>query len=324
MYDGDTCGTKRFSAEDILRLAATNHTAADIKELYSANLQASSQQAVRFEQAQMRLLEKSGLTHVENPDDFYQHLTGLAWRIGSQIQINIPRSQSEEPSSSPAPSGAVLSGDHHSFSSDNNNEDDYIRRKEEEEDLENEDRKPSTPEVIRCPHCTLKVPCKHFFTIKSVKEYHDKKKQGKLSYQHQSKKEIIASGSLSSAQIQAKYKKKELAMKTEQILSEVGIDDRDTDRTLIYVEKYGSNRSGEKAILNGANNGTEEIAQEGIVTIQSPDEKAVDITPSPPGLYAIHCNPLSFPHFHISLYFPILLFLYCYSDVQNLPMKNHY
>lgn len=233
LYNGDTEGTKRLCAEDVLKLAM-QFDIEEVKARVKANYEQTSDDALRREFLHRSLLEKNGLSRIECMDDMLGQMTGLTWRVDVDFNGILP-SHSDDLSDTMNFDNVFGAEEEETFMGDAYDHQAAIKAMA----VQKEDEA-ANPTAIRCPICTLPVPCKHFFKVNSVAEYIQKKLSGKADYFTQSKADITGASKRSAVSKKSKMAKKMFDDLASNVLAEAGLNDRHTDRNYeAYIKKFG-------------------------------------------------------------------------------------
>jgi hypothetical protein len=153
LTDGDNETTKRYSADEVLKMAVTL-TPVEIKVRVKANLKKCTAVEIKREMDRLKILEKNGLSKVKTDDDLHHNVASSHWRIDPEASLTL--------------FGEDCYGD----SDKKINVQDAVKLLKE-----NELKKGEKP---RCPICTLAIPCKHFKKEHQAREYARKKESDDL------------------------------------------------------------------------------------------------------------------------------------------------
>ena len=201
----DTDGPKKIDAATILKMAQKCGVG-DLRRRMEENAVGASRDSVIGHFQFMRLLEAAGMKRMETLRHVHEQVVTADWRIEA-------------------------SGD------DKRRRDDFSETSSEARDRELYEKRPNVTTVdedisLRCPVCTLTLPCAHFFTVAILKAYLAKQE-----------KENGTTGSklldaIAAAQDRMKGRKLKQASAQQAILEEAGIGDRRTDRSVTLMKKY--------------------------------------------------------------------------------------
>lgn len=217
----DAAGVKRLNGVDILNLARKcgldgnhlNHNNAIVEERLrrelALNEEETSDAAVDKHFKFLRLLENFGLSRMETIVQIANHAESSQWRLSGSCIIYDRNNANESETSSQGREREIV--------------EQYEKDMEREMKLRQED---PDYEVLRCPVCTLVVPCVHFFKVKSLKEFLRKKAAGF------NMKLATATGR------HIKLSKVKMKEHKRNVLEIAGLDDRFTDRSLTRVKQY--------------------------------------------------------------------------------------
>ncbi len=210
IIDGDTEGPKKRDAAAILKIAKKTGLGG-IKELIANDAEEASRVAVENHFRFMRLLENYGLSRLQTVKQMVTALNTADWRIGKDTHVKILAEEFSETASEQAERERVERA-----------------RAEAAEHLEIEDSS-----VLRCPICTLTVPCAHFFKAETLKKF----------MEANTPEGVTSTGSAMQDMLNAAAMRKNFAQQNKdrarmKILTEVGIADRNTDRSIAFSKKY--------------------------------------------------------------------------------------
>eukprot|EP01041_Mallomonas_annulata_P002165 gene2165-4214_t len=193
MTDGKEEYTKRICAEDFLRMAIKNGTAKGIRELLEKNTADTSEEARQVHDAVSALMESRGLTVIDSDFRVKKDLKTTSWRLLEESDDNDNNNNNDYDSSIPSFSNDRIRRRNIETDSDSDSEvyNNSSREKgtvmpEESSDVYgivdvnvNDVNSPPVhvqiQPVLRCPKCTLPVPCTHFYTELRLKRYLKKK-----------------------------------------------------------------------------------------------------------------------------------------------------
>jgi len=211
IIDGDTEGPKKRDAAAILKLAMKNGLG-EIRDNVASDAEEASRHAVENHFRFMRLLESYGLSRLQTVKQLVGALSTADWRIGKDTHVKIAIQE---------------------FSETASERDERERleayRAEHASHVEVED-----VDILRCPICTLVVPCPHFFKAETLKKF----------IAENTPEEVPGtSGSALQDMLNAAAMRKNFAAANKErmkmkVLTEVGIADRNTDRSIAFNNKY--------------------------------------------------------------------------------------
>ena len=213
MLDGDTEGPKKRDSAAILKLALKNGLGA-IRDHVASDAEEASRQAVENHFRFMRLLESYGLSRLQTVKQLVGALDTADWRIGKDTHQKIVAQE---------------------FSETASERDERERVEAHRAEMAEHVVKVDDEEVLRCPICTLVVPCPHFFKASILKKFIE-----------DNKPEDEGTGTTGSAlqdMLNAATMRKNFAAANKErmrmkVLTEVGIADRNTDRSIAFNNKY--------------------------------------------------------------------------------------
>lgn len=207
LTDGDTSGVKRITTAELLKNAIT-YGIDDIQEMSEENAIASEALHVEKQMNLLSLLEKYGLTNLHSERQVHEQIETSEWRITNEAEVKRVSDNFSETSSEARQRSSLEKLE--------------AKRETERQIKEND------PEygALRCPMCTLLVPCKHFTKAKSLSDFFKKKN-------------MVNPAALSPAQrAQLNSRKAILADRRHEVLVEAHLADRVTDRSIAFVNKY--------------------------------------------------------------------------------------
>lgn len=207
LLDNDTSGTKKMNSATIIKLALKCGVG-DLKRVLEENASEASRDSVINHYRFMRLLEAAGMKRVETLRHLHEQVATSDWRVEA-----LP----EEGKSK-----------HREDFSETNSE----AREREIWEMRNANGETQDDEGMRCPVCTLVLPCTHFFKADILKTYLSKQEQ-----------ELGTTGSkfldsLNRANIAMKNRQKKKKEAGQAVLDDAGIGDRKTDRSITFMKKY--------------------------------------------------------------------------------------
>jgi ankyrin repeat protein/acyl-CoA-binding protein len=207
LTDGDTGGVKRITTAELLKNAIA-YGIDDIKEMAEENEVESEALHVEKQMNLLSLLEKFGLTNLHSEKQVHEQIETAEWRITHEAE-------------------AKRETDNFSETSSEARERTSLERLEDKRETERQIKMNDKEYgALRCPMCTLLVPCKHFTKAKSLSDFF--KKKG-----------MVNPATLTPAQrSQLNTRKSMLADRRHEVLVEAHLADRVTDRSIAFVNKY--------------------------------------------------------------------------------------
>jgi len=195
----------------------------------------------------LHLMEQYGLTRVESHRTLQSQIVSSSWRVPSD-GLSDKKSKNADTES-----------DHSVVILDEFERQSALRfqSRMEAEKKEKELLEAAEMGVIRCPICTCKLPCSHFFKEEVLREYLQEK-EAELKKQHEIEKKETAYGGNSSqrkklvSNVSAaialsnsakKWQQKDQRSRIETILAETNLDDRNTDRSIAFTKDYREQNS---------------------------------------------------------------------------------
>jgi hypothetical protein len=245
-------GSKAYRADEVLKLAVTC-TPAQVKEKIRENKSVVAREVVTKFKPQLKLLEKQGLSVVDTMEGLEGALRraqqddaamrNIAREIEALKERNIGTRSSVSIDSllrfDKAESNHDGSVGTISFASNDVSEgtelpdlsDLLIEAKETSEVVVDPDV------AIRCPICTLKIPCNHFYNKAAHDDYIEKRKSGKKNYSDGSALGYEQNIKKREAQIhQNRITNNVINGESMKVLREAELDDRKTNRNDRYLQ----------------------------------------------------------------------------------------
>jgi ankyrin repeat protein/acyl-CoA-binding protein len=223
LMDDDVEGVKPFTAADILKTAAegassggpkgNGGTIADLRAMVELNAAQSHPDTVAVHHRVLRLLEEYGLSRIETANHVAIATYTTQWRLKADAETALNSARESEDSD--AQDGSSLP------------------------DTKEADEDGSEDYFLRCPMCTLMLPCAHFFKGAVLRRYFKRLKE-----QEEATAQGLTGGSLDATNTKQR-KKSPLRLqglktrdKSKEVLEETGLADRGTDRSQTLAMKY--------------------------------------------------------------------------------------
>ena len=203
----DTGGPKKIDSAAILKMAQKCGVGGLRTRMEENSADASRDSVIGHFQF-IRLLEAAGMKRVETLRHVHEQMVTVDWRVEASAEDSKKRQEEFSETSSEARERELY-------------------EKQRKAEAGNDD-----DTSLRCPVCTLPIPCSHFFKADVLKAY--LAKQAMESGTTGSK----YLDSLAAAQERAKGRKLKQASAQQAILDEAGIGDRRTDRSVTMMKKY--------------------------------------------------------------------------------------
>lgn len=210
LLEGDADGPKRPTSSDIIKTAMAGGVQI-LRKYYDINMQEAAPDNVEAHFRSMRLLEQHGLTRMETARHIHHQTRTATWRV------TLPEEEAKE------------AADDYSETSSERAEREVYEAKLAR--IEAEKFQKELDDDMRCPMCTLAVPCKHFSKPSILKNFLKKKGVDVPT----DKKLSAAEKAVQSMKFTKKMK---VADKRQQVLEETMLADRKTDRSVATAKKY--------------------------------------------------------------------------------------
>ena len=143
IMEGDTHGTAKFNTTEILKIAV-KWGVGDLKDELEMNREAADDENIENHIRFLRLMEKNGLTRMETLSELNSQARGTLWRIQELEEKERINEEHSETSSELR---------------DREARERFLALKQAEEDAKTQESNNS----LKCPLCTLALPCAHFF-----------------------------------------------------------------------------------------------------------------------------------------------------------------
>lgn len=243
-------GAKACSTMDVIKLAG-EMPMDQMREIVLKRQQEAAPECVEQHMQLMNLLSQYGLSTMSHAQNVFHHMKTLSWRLAAEKEADQRKEEEkyeegeegeregsssplllEDASSPPSSAGALIrspslraSGLPGSGGQSSPSERDRASN--------------ASQERPRCPLCTLRIPCAHFFKIESLNDY--LVKEGL---------ELLSNGTYASLRpnsrrgknkVKGGYKSsKKLKVKNriQELLEETDLADRHTDRSVTLAKKY--------------------------------------------------------------------------------------
>ena len=246
-------GSKAYRSDEVLKLSLT-HTPAEVKDKVLANKKLVEREVTTKFKPHLKLLEKQGLTTVDTIEDL-----NIALKRARQEDTFMDNFQDEmkslheknigtRPSIDSLLKFDVADSNHDgtvstvSLTSDQGTMDVTDLVSETEEQVVDE----MEVKVFRCPLCTLKIPCKHFFNKDSYDHYKRKKETGEKNYTEGSALGYENDMKKREAEIHRnRITRNVFNREGMKVLREAELDDRKTNRSDRYVQYMNSIKTGQ-------------------------------------------------------------------------------
>ncbi|KAJ1438574.1 hypothetical protein B484DRAFT_416168, partial [Ochromonadaceae sp. CCMP2298] len=209
LMGGDTDGPKPITSMGLIKLALSGNLT-ELKTSLSAHEADASPEMLDAHFQRLFLLEKYGLTQVLTQRNIHDTVKTAQWRVKDPPVIVRARSPNSENKRNVLYHKRLLAA---------------AAEKRAQEGQESG--------VLRCPVCTLAVPCAHFFKIEVLEQYLQRKSQieakqdaEQLALPPGKKKQYFSA------------RKRLIMNRAAQILDEAHLGDRRTDRSTAFVNAY--------------------------------------------------------------------------------------
>jgi ankyrin repeat protein/acyl-CoA-binding protein len=225
LLDGDNSGNKRLTPVEVIQMAI-QYGAPTIRIVMRDNLEETKEEIVEAQFAKLRLLEKNGLTRVDTERQLQRLLKTVWWRVGA----------------------STMETETYDVSDDSEEERDQEELKAYLAELEEAKRKEreaaeaeERAEGLKCPICTLPLPCSHFRRPEAVKKHMEKKaledkfREAELAMRSYGNDDEESDAREDTGVLAQRLQ----SQKYRTILSEAGLDNRNSDRSIELSKKYG-------------------------------------------------------------------------------------
>jgi hypothetical protein len=195
MLDDDIEGPKRLSSEELIKTSLAFGTSNLVTLLEISKFNASHEN-LEVHNRELHLLESYGLSRINNIQQVQDISLSTDWRLKEEAKV-IKDTEDES---------TQLSS---------------------EVDESKESLDPSW--ALKCPICTLPIPCQHFYKAEKLKKYLEKKGV------NMNKNQTAAEKATEQLKLGVALRKHD---KRAQILEETGLDDRKSDRSIQLAKLY--------------------------------------------------------------------------------------
>lgn len=222
--EGDVDGPKRMTSYELLKLSETYKSDA-LKDSLQQSINESTPDLVENHYRFLRLLEKYGLSRLETNHQLYDQTRTSQWRIDSSANQKLAVLQIED-------NGETSIEKHEREMYEAIME----KKRQEQDDMNLNGKSKVDDDMVRCPICTLWVPCSHFMRASTVKKFYNKTSNTNGVVVANSDSESLQSSN--SSLVAFKGRSLTIKDKRQDILNEAHIGDRKTDRSLTLVNVY--------------------------------------------------------------------------------------
>lgn len=221
LLDGDSDGPRHITSMEVIKIALLGGLP-DLRRIIAERDAAALPKALDVHFRQMQLLEKYGLSTMQTERNIHDSVRSAAWRVKEPELFQQHELDPEE--------------------------EQRQREKRNRQLLEKLRLKsqPAAPEKtadelsledLRCPVCTLPVPCAHFFKAEILKQFLERKiEAAKLAAAGEAAD--AANGIVKPRRKYISAKKLRIANRAQEILEETYLADRNTDRSTLLVRQY--------------------------------------------------------------------------------------
>jgi hypothetical protein len=217
LMDGDTDGPRHMTAMELIKIVLLGGLT-DLRNIMAEREAAARPEALDTHFKRMQLLGKYGLSAIATERNVHDSVRSSVWRVKEPEIFQLKIDPEKE-----------------LFERERRNKMLYERMKNKAPPEKSADE--ASLEDLRCPVCTLQVPCAHFFKVEILKQFLEKKIAAA---------KLAAAGELAelpdgSKKQRKKYisaKKLRIANRAQEILTEAYLADRNTDRSTLLVRQY--------------------------------------------------------------------------------------
>jgi ankyrin repeat protein len=237
-----------------------NYDSEELREMVRKNYLEVDNKKIDNYLKQNKLLELYGLTPIDNEHNLLHQVQSSQWRVKEGYSEKDEEEEEDKGEGDGEEGDKGKKGKKSSFYSrqkqrkeeaneaEKENEEDSLlqeieeqmkkKYQQQEEDAIKAEQKAKESDVLRCPICTLEVPCAHFLKIQSLISFLNEKEGLNAS----GGRKLIKQGSAISKDLIAYRKQfgKKLKIKnrSQEILEEAQIGDRQTDRSKTFAIGY--------------------------------------------------------------------------------------
>lgn len=224
LMDGDTDGPRPMTSMDLIKLVMAGGLK-DIKEIMTEREAAASPEALDAHYKVLSLLEKYGLSAVHTERNVQDQVRTAAWRV-KEPTIFQHKVDEEAAALEKERQNKILYQ--------------RLKRKAAEDEAKSHDEEINIAD-LRCPVCTLQVPCAHFFKVEVLKQFLEKKAEAARRAAAGEAAEAADALSSGTRRVRKKFvsaRKLRIANRVQEILEEAHIADRNTDRSTLLMQQF--------------------------------------------------------------------------------------
>lgn len=267
LLQDDLSGPRLLNSAQILKIALSQGVA-DLQQIYQQNLAETSLDHLTVHRKLLSLLQQYGLTPISNDYHLLHQLKTSEWRVSESTPEGKSRSRKRH--------AGHVEDDDDDESSVNIYEEEAKKAYAEEQALikanKAEANKWKDISELRCPICTLEIPCSHFFKIQTLMNFIQKQKKA----EDESK---AAAGGVVVHNFGKKFRVKN---REQEVLREAQIADRNTDRSATLAKKYQVQettleKNWKQLTSENANNMIENGEEEGAENDEQKEDPAEEI-----------------------------------------------
>ena len=229
LLDGDVDGPKPMSSMELIKLALAGGLR-DLKEILIERENSSKPEALDQHFRVLQLLEQYGLSNIQTERNVHDSVRNAAWRV-KEPELFQHRVDPEMQERERERQKKLL----------------YLQLKKKAEEKTADE---ASLEDLRCPICTLQVPCAHFFKVEILKDFLLKKIEAARLAAAGEEEEAAAAADGLSKRPRKRFisaKKLRVANRVQELLDETLLSNRNTDRSILLMKQF---RGRELAVEN--------------------------------------------------------------------------
>lgn len=224
LMDGDTDGPRHMTSMDLIKLVMAGGLQ-DIRAIMTEREAAARPEALDTHYKVLSLLEKYGLSAVHTERNVQDQVRTAAWRVKEPTLFQHKVDEEAQ-----------------ALEKERQNKILYqrLKRKAAEDEAKAHEQEISISD-LRCPVCTLPVPCAHFFKVEILKQFLEKKAEAARKAAAGEAAEAAEAVSSGIRRVRRKFvsaRKLRIANRVQEILTEAHLADRNTDRSILIMKQF--------------------------------------------------------------------------------------